>query len=113
MSKVEMSLQEYNNLKEKLDHYERILNAIVTPTVSDWDIKYYKEHPNHRISLSCNPKETLSAIDYDYLLNMMTQKACNLSDSNSEIAELGAEYDPDPTFTIGYLKRFEEESEEG
>lgn len=115
MAKVEMSLQEYNEMKQKLDRYKRILNAIITPTVSDWDLKYYKEHPNHRMHLTCDPEEILSSEDYEFLSSMMTKKARDyiLNDYEAGAAEIEVDYEYDPSFSIGYLKRLEEGSKEG
>lgn len=44
MGKVEMSLQEYDNLKIEHDLYEEIVNAITTPKINDWDLDWYNNH---------------------------------------------------------------------
>lgn len=54
MAKVEMSLQEYDKLKSELSIYEEIVNAITSPKVSDWDLKWYIEHPTSNLSISAD-----------------------------------------------------------
>ena len=54
MAKVEMSLQEYDQLRNDLAVYEEIVNAITSPKVSDWDLKWYEEHDNNQLTISSN-----------------------------------------------------------
>ena len=49
MAKVEMSLQEYNQMKEELDMYKEIVNALTTPRQDVWDIKYFKENSDSNL----------------------------------------------------------------
>lgn len=57
MAKVEMSLNEYNAMKEELDFLHRVVREITTPVVSDWDKDYYgKSHLNHNLSSELTPE---------------------------------------------------------
>ena len=52
MSKVEMSLQEYDELKEELAIYEEIVNAITNPCIEGWDLEWYEEHSTSGLKVS-------------------------------------------------------------
>lgn len=54
MGKVEMSLQDYDKLKSELSIYEEIVNAITSPKVNDWDLKWYIEHPSSSMPISAD-----------------------------------------------------------
>lgn len=41
MAKVEMSLNEYNAIKEELDFLKRVIKEITTPVVDEWSKEYY------------------------------------------------------------------------
>ena len=43
MSKVEMSLREYDELKQELDFLHRVIKEITTPKLSEDDLKSYKD----------------------------------------------------------------------
>ena len=64
MAKVEMSLQEYDQLRNDLAVYEEIVNAITSPKVSDWDLKWYEEHDNNQLTISA-----------DSIMDNLSQKA--------------------------------------
>lgn len=40
MAKVEMSLNEYNAMKEELDFLKRVVKEVTTPKVDDWNLDY-------------------------------------------------------------------------
>ena len=61
MSKVEMSLVEYNELMEKFNLYKEIAETVMTPTVEDWDLDYYKEHPSSALTVHVDLTKNLSA----------------------------------------------------
>lgn len=48
MAKVEMSLSEYNAMKEELDFLHRVVREITTPKVDDWSLDYIRS--NHASS---------------------------------------------------------------
>ena len=51
MAKVEMSLSEYNAIKEELDFLHRVVKEITTPVVDTWTLDYYgKMRANHSVS---------------------------------------------------------------
>lgn len=51
MAKVEMSLSEYNAIKEELDFLHRVIKEITTPVVDTWTLDYYgKMRANHSVS---------------------------------------------------------------
>lgn len=51
MAKVEMSLSEYNAIKEELDFLHRVIKEITTPVADKWDLEYYgKIRGSHSVS---------------------------------------------------------------
>lgn len=51
MAKVEMSLSEYNAIKEELDFLHRVIKEITTPVVDTWNLDYYgKMRASHSVS---------------------------------------------------------------
>lgn len=51
MSKVEMSLQEYNELHEKVLFLEGLVDKFVTPEIDTWDINYFLDNEERKLSL--------------------------------------------------------------
>ena len=54
METVEMSLQEYDQLRNDLAVYKEIVNAIISPKVNDWDFRWCEEHSNNHLTISAN-----------------------------------------------------------
>jgi hypothetical protein len=54
MSKVEMSLQEYDQLKDQLNLYEEIVYAIAKPCISGWQKDWYEEDKNNKAEVISN-----------------------------------------------------------
>lgn len=44
MAKVEMSLNEYNAMKEELDFLKRVVKEVTTPKVDDWYLDHIRTH---------------------------------------------------------------------
>lgn len=44
MAKVEMSLTEYNAMKEELDFLNRVVREITTPAVDEWNMNYCRSN---------------------------------------------------------------------
>lgn len=112
MGKVEMSLQEYDDLKSALTVYGEIVNAITNPCISNWDINWYKEHDN----------STLTVTAEDIMLNI-SQKAQELLtkcirihvDQYIKSHDIEGEFQFDPLdvkATLGIVKRVRD-SEQG
>lgn len=81
MAKVEMSLQEYDQMKKLLSVYEEIINVITTPNIDDWDISYYNNggYNNHMPvyanditkNLSKDAQSTLKSLCYSHVYNYL------------------------------------------
>lgn len=109
MSEVRMSLSEYNELKEKMDRQERILNAILTPTpVSEWDMQYHEEHPDHYFYTSSSPMEDLSYEDKEYLKSMIYRSASILAEKQFVSRGMAIMFELSPSFQLGYFKDIED-----
>ena len=50
MAKVEMSLNEYNEMKEELNFLHRVVKEITTPKYDEWTAGYYKNGNNRKRS---------------------------------------------------------------
>lgn len=50
MAKVEMSLNEYNEMKEELDFLRRVVKEITTPKYDEWTAGYYKNGQSYSVS---------------------------------------------------------------
>lgn len=50
MAKVEMSLQEYNELKTELDFLKRVVKEITTAEYDSWYEEYYKNGQSYAVS---------------------------------------------------------------
>ena len=96
MSEVRMSLQEYNEMKDKLDRQERILSAFLTPTpFSDWDMKYFKEHHSYHPDLTCDPMSHLSTDDQMYLNDILHKIAITFAEEHFTKNGIAVFYDLD------------------
>ena len=51
MSKVIMSLKEYDELIDKLHKYERLVKQLTTPVLSSWDYEYFQKNPKIHLQL--------------------------------------------------------------
>lgn len=113
MSEVRMSLQEYNEMKEKMDRQNRILNAILNPApISSWDIQYYKEHPSYSMPSHSLPLENLSAEDKDYLKSLIYRGASVRAEEQFVQDNMAVVFEMNPIFQLGYFKGIEETKEE-
>ena len=76
MSKVEMSLREYDELREKLRNYESIIKELTTPRIDDWELQYFKDHPgsSFRIYSRIENKENLEFLKSRINENISTCK---------------------------------------
>lgn len=76
INKVEMSLKDYDELKETLSIYEEIIEAITTPEIEDWDLEWYKEHEEASIYVK-KPDilNSLSKKSSEYLRNLLYIRA--------------------------------------
>lgn len=111
MAKVEMSLQEYDQMKKLLNVYEEIINVITTPNIDEWDIHYYNNGCNFMPvysnditkNLSKDAQSTLKSLCYSHVYNY-------LADNNIE-----GEFKLDLKVSFGDVdlqNRVEEEKEE-
>jgi len=113
MSELRMSLQEYNEIKEKMDRQERILQAILTPEpVSEWDITYHKSNPHHNMYTSSNPLVNLTKKDKDYLCSLIYRNASVLAEEQFSKSGDGLIFDLALNFQLGYFKLIEVETKE-
>lgn len=55
MSEVRMSLEEYNQMQHELHMYKEVVEAITVPTVSDWDLKWWRDHIDNKLKVSSEP----------------------------------------------------------
>lgn len=51
MSKVEMSLKEYDELMDKVRKYERVIKCLTTPRIDDWEYNYFKEESSRHMNV--------------------------------------------------------------
>lgn len=104
MSKVEMSLKEYDELMDKLRKYERLVNQLTTPSIDEWDYNYFKNNLNS--SLTIYGRVT----DKDLIDFLEEEVLNNVSSSKELFSKLGS-YEPE--FDISRILLFRVDHEEG
>lgn len=106
MAKVEMSLNEYNEMKEELDFLHRVVREITTPVVSDWDKDYYgKSHLNHNLRAELTPEVK------KYLESQVNQHLPK-NDYSDESAELKVNFSNPLICSVDYVEAPADEEEE-
>lgn len=112
MGKVELSLQEYDQMKNDLTLYEEIMNAITSPKVSDWDIKWYIEHPTSNLSISADDiMNNLSKTAQGILRNLIQVNIDRYIKSQNIKGEF--KFNPsDIDFKFGYINHIDVEKVE-
>lgn len=112
MGKVELSLQEYDQMKNDLTLYEEILNAITSPKVSDWDLKWYIEHPTSNLNISADDiMNNLSQTAQGVLRSLIQVNIDRYIKSHNIEGEF--KFDPsDIDFKFGYINHIDVEKME-
>lgn len=111
MSKVEMSIQEYNQLMDELNMYKEIVEVFLSPKIDEWDLQWSKDHSNSPISVhSINVLESLSMKSKNYIRSTINEYIENLMTTNS----LNGAMDLSTDFGIhfGHIQLVEKETEE-
>ena len=106
MAKVEMSLSEYNAIKEELDFLHRVVKEITTPVVDKWDLEYYEKiRGSHSVSSKISEEvksylenQAMSHIPAEYTTSdfRIEPNLSNLSLITANYVELDPEESADP-----------------
>jgi len=86
MAKVEMSLQEYDALREELTRYKNIVRAMTVPVIDSWSLDYWKEDTSRTLSVYSNYQHSLSDKDLEFLKNEIHMNMNNLGFENVDIS---------------------------
>lgn len=74
MSKVELSIQEYDALKEEIALYKKVFDAIITPAISDWEVERIQACDGYPCYISSGDiLNKLSISDREILKNRIEQ----------------------------------------
>lgn len=109
MGKVELSLQEYNNLMSTLGQYQEIVSAFINPTISDWDLGWYKGHPDNPMTVHAGIN--LSTGAQRILANRIQENVSNYIKDNNIEGEFKFDI-KDMDIKLGSISHIKEESVE-
>lgn len=74
MSSVSMSIKEYNELRDELLLYKRVLNDMLTPQLDAWSVDWYNNNPETTISVSGFSYEKLTKESRELLSSIVEEK---------------------------------------
>ena len=111
MAKVEMSLVEYDELKETIRLQNEIIAALTTPTYDNWDIDWYNDHVETQMSMSAKNFNNMSMKAKKCLLDIIdTQLSKFIKDNNLEGTLEKIPVD-NLSCTLGYLNKYKKVEE--
>lgn len=87
MSKVELSIQEYNELYDKIMFLEGIINKLVTPMYDSWDLDYFKNDDDRSITLRSDL--SFNSSEFNYLKSRFYS---NLQDAYKELKDVSLDF---------------------
>ena len=107
MSKVELSLREYDELKEELDILREIVEAMTTPRIDNWSVNWYNEKNSSTLSITTDSVyESLSKKAAEFLKRSIRD---NVTYSIFDELNLEGEVNYSSfSINLGYLERKEE-----
>lgn len=89
MSEVKMSIKEYNEMRDELLLYKRVLSNLLRPEFTPWDVQWYQENPSSSLQAKSRSLREMDNEVKDFIKSFVEKNFDNMMRDLPENIDIG------------------------